>query len=325
MWTDVAEFNRRVSGGKSSGEKAAQNPPSTALQLVSHADENDDWRPVNVDEEMNDVEAGPSTAVPTARDRLSQVKLHLKQNKENLRRTQARGSSPAPRSFIDPQMNAQRVRWSQGSQVSGVTAPRTSQISRGKRPVLVDDEDVEVSEDEGFEQDQRTVDVQRKRMEAPTDSRRSIIVHSPKRHRFQEPPRIAEELPDSEEEEQVAAATARSQVPSSNYREVNEISKNLSRLNPPKPQNRTKWSPLEDDRLISLIQEVGCSWARIKKLDVAAGNILALRDQVALKDKARNMKFDFLKAGVRLPENFEAVPLNARQKAKLRELGVPDV
>ena len=103
------------------------------------------------------------------------------------------------------------------------------------------------------------------------------------------------------------------------------MSKNVSRLNLPKPQNRTKWSPAEDDRLISLIEEVGCSWARIKKLDADSGNILELRDQVALKDKARNMKYDFLKTGVRLPDNFEGVTLSSRQKEKLRELGIQGI
>jgi hypothetical protein len=186
---------------------------------------------------------------------------------------------------------------------------------------------VEVSEDEGFEQDQRTIDVQKKRKDAPISSRRSVIVHPPipDRARFPKRPRVTSERLASEEEDEPDAIASMSHVPSSNYREVNQISKNLSRLNPPKPQTRKKWSSLEEEHLISLIQEVGCSWARIKKLDEEQRDILALRDQVALKDKARNMKYDYLKAGVHLPDNFNNVALNARQKAKLRELGIQDI
>ena len=274
---------------------------------------------------MDDMEPGPSATALTANDRLSQLNLYSKRNKENLRRIQPPSPPAAPHSFIDPQTNAQRVQWSQETQLV-TNAPRASQVRRGKRPVPADDEDLgEVSEDEGFEQDLRTVDIQRKRKAAPTTSHRSVIVHSPKRARFQERPRVEKQRLRSEEEDSLDAATARSQLPSSNYREVNQISKNLSRLNPPKPQRRTKWSSLEEDQLISLIKVVGCSWSRIKRLDEERGNILVLRDQVALKDKARNMKHDFLKAGVQLPENFEGVTLSARQKEKLRELGVQDV
>ena len=322
LWPAVAEFNRRVSGANDSDE---QNPAPTAPQLVAHTGEDDDWRPLNVDQEVDDVEPDPTTMAPTASNRLEQVKLHLKRNKENLRRIQSPGPSSVPRSFIDPQANAQRVRRSKGTQLRETSAPRASQISRGKRPVPASDEDVgQVSDDEGFEQDHRIVDVQRKRKEAPTSSQRSVIVHSPKRPRLQTNQQIAEERLDSEEEDELDTSTAINQVPSSNYRKVNQISKNLSRLIPPKPQNRTKWSPSEDDKLIALIEEVGCSWARIKRLDADSGNILKLRDQVALKDKARNMKFDYLKAGVQLPENFEGVTLSARQREKLRELGIED-
>jgi len=323
LWPAVAEFNRRVSGAKTIGK---QKPASNAPQFAAHAGEDDDWRPLNVDQDMDDVEPSFSTTDPTVSERLEQVRDHLKRNKENLRRTQVPRQSSAPRSFVDPQANAQGVQWSQGTQLGGTSAPRASQIGHGKRPAPAIDEDVgQVSEDEGFEQDQRTVDVQRKRKEAPTSSHRSVIVASPKRSRLQAIPQIAEELPDSEEEDELDTSIATTQVRSSNYREVNQMSKNVSRLNPPKPQNRTKWSPAEDDRLISLIEEVGCSWARIKKLDADSGNILELRDQVALKDKARNMKYDFLKAGVLLPENFEGVTLSSWQKEKLRELGIQGI
>ena len=47
---------------------------------------------------------------------------------------------------------------------------------------------------------------------------------------------------------------------------------------------------------LDLITQYGTSWARLKKEDGRDGKteFLGDRDQVALKDKARNMKLDFL-------------------------------
>jgi hypothetical protein len=61
------------------------------------------------------------------------------------------------------------------------------------------------------------------------------------------------------------------------------------------PQRRRQWTPEETDSLRKLIEEVGTSWAKIKKRDDNGAKVLKDRDQVALKDKARNMKFDMLK------------------------------
>lgn len=326
MWPHVAELARRVSGAKDNGEIATRQPASTAPQLTRHANEYDDWRPLNLDQEMDDMELGPSATAPTAIDRLSQVKLYSKRNKENLRRIQTPRSPIASGSFVDSQINAQRVQWSQGTQRRDKSQSKSSQIGYDKPLAPADDEEVgEVSDDEGFEQDQRTVDVQRKRKEVPKSSSRSVIVQSSKRARLHQRSRDAEKSHDPGEDDEPDVTNLMNKVPPSNYREVNQISKNLTRLNPPKPQTRTKWSTLEENHLISLIEEIGCSWTRIKKLDEERDQILVLRDQVGLKDKARNMKFDYLKAGVQLPDNFEHVALNARQKAKLRELGVPDI
>ncbi|KAK5260750.1 hypothetical protein LTR40_003571 [Exophiala xenobiotica] len=52
------------------------------------------------------------------------------------------------------------------------------------------------------------------------------------------------------------------------------------------------------------------------------GPLLQSRDQVGLKDKARNIKLDFLKARRRLPRGFERVSIGDRMLNKLRELGI---
>ena len=63
------------------------------------------------------------------------------------------------------------------------------------------------------------------------------------------------------------------------------------------PQKRTPWSQHETERLIELVEAHGTGWAAILKIDEnhPEGALLQRRGQVGLKDKARNMKMDFLK------------------------------
>jgi hypothetical protein len=85
-------------------------------------------------------------------------------------------------------------------------------------------------------------------------------------------------------------------------------------------KSRKRWTIEETGTLINLITQYGVSWAQIKKFDEANGNILADRDQVNLKDKARNIKFDILKMRQPLPPNFDLVTLSATMKAKLEAM-----
>lgn len=77
-----------------------------------------------------------------------------------------------------------------------------------------------------------------------------------------------------------------------------KMAKELARLNTAarakkKTQSRKAWTDLETEMLINLISEHGTSWKLLKDKDV--GKVLVDRDQTALKDKARNIKFDYLK------------------------------
>ncbi|KAJ9632600.1 hypothetical protein H2204_007904 [Knufia peltigerae] len=90
-------------------------------------------------------------------------------------------------------------------------------------------------------------------------------------------------------------------------------------------QVRRGWTEAETHRLIELVELVnGPLWVRIREEDFAHadGPELRNRDQVALKDKARNVKMDFLKARRRLPAGFEKVSIGNRMVGKLRELGI---
>ena len=85
--------------------------------------------------------------------------------------------------------------------------------------------------------------------------------------------------------------------PMSQYRIANTMSKErkvLKQRTKP-PQTRTAWSEEETNQLLLLIEEHGTSWTRLMAKDNKAGGFLQARDQVALKDKARNIKVDYLR------------------------------
>ena len=81
------------------------------------------------------------------------------------------------------------------------------------------------------------------------------------------------------------------------YRLANSKAKERVALRPKKTQTRNPWSEEEINRLLELIDDHGLSWSLLKKLDHLHkdGPVLQDRDQVALKDKARNIKLDYLK------------------------------
>jgi hypothetical protein len=62
-----------------------------------------------------------------------------------------------------------------------------------------------------------------------------------------------------------------------------------------KPQKRRAFSQEEQDQLIQLVEKYGCKWSDLEKNQISKGSPLYGRDQVALKDKARNIKFTLLK------------------------------
>jgi hypothetical protein len=107
------------------------------------------------------------------------------------------------------------------------------------------------------------------------------------------------------------------------------------------PQQRSRWTEVEVERLVELIEDYGVSWAYLLMMDGehSEGAVLQQRDQVSLKDKARNMKISFLKyvflstvldirmltlgrAGAQLPNNFEHIPLGNRLIGMLDVQGV---
>ncbi|ETN45793.1 uncharacterized protein HMPREF1541_09626 [Cyphellophora europaea CBS 101466] len=88
-------------------------------------------------------------------------------------------------------------------------------------------------------------------------------------------------------------------------------------------QERKAWTMQEETALIDFIGVYGPAYSKILKADNEEPvKYLQHRGQVQLKDKARNIKFAYLKAGDSLPAGFGAVSIGAKMVAKLREMGI---
>jgi len=71
------------------------------------------------------------------------------------------------------------------------------------------------------------------------------------------------------------------------------------------------------------MENYGTSWARIKQADERMDEpLLGERSQVQCKDKARNMKLDFLKAEVPVPGFLEGVTISKAHREMLRGRGI---
>ena len=151
------------------------------------------------------------------------------------------------------------------------------------------------SEDDGFQKDSRSGFSQhRNPLKSKSRDQALSSTKSSKRPRAiqSESVELGEERSNAAQPQSNVGPPSQSQI----YREINRQSKTATALNAPKPvQSRQAWSKEETQRLIELIEEYGTSWALLKRKDEIDGNILERRGQVALKDKARNMKFDYRK------------------------------
>ncbi|KAL8760789.1 MAG: hypothetical protein Q9184_003048 [Pyrenodesmia sp. 2 TL-2023] len=155
------------------------------------------------------------------------------------------------------------------------------------------------SSDEDFQEDTRAVTQPRRPKPSPKASRSGADSQRSAR-RPQEAPQNRDtggfnDLEDVLGIHNSANAPAPSQI--DNYRRVNALAKRQTAMRPKRVQTRTPWSQEETERLLDLIAEHGLSWSLLKKMDRnhPNGQLFQTRDQVALKDKARNIKADYLR------------------------------
>lgn len=231
-----------------------------------------------------------------------------RQQKENLGRQPNTAASPTarrPRAFIDPQDDAEQITTfdTQASQTQR-PGPSGSRNAAGKRPAPARADDV--SDDEGFTQDTREVPMSARRRSAfrpaiPSPNKRVRLVEpirSPSGSApLREPTRG---VPGSVHEAgpQTASQDARVQE----YAEQKQImaTQTAPAMRAPSnraryPQGRERWTVEAEFWLEKLICEHGWSPAFIKGIDAEGENLFEGRDQVAIKDKARNMKITMLK------------------------------
>ncbi|KAI9785658.1 MAG: hypothetical protein M1816_008281 [Peltula sp. TS41687] len=229
------------------------------------------------------------------------------------------------RYFNETQENAQRIRFDDSESDEQTPRPveRARQMSRTQ--VAEDDEETEVE----FQSDARPVD----------ENRRKVSRRRPRRegNASNKSPRQAERRagdvdgtqqdqtqPTDEEQTDGEGPTDENQEPLDriDHARVNRVAKTtVAAQNAHRVQVRRPWEEAATSRLIELIEneKYGTSWSKIEKLN---DPLLEGRGQVALKDKARNIKLDFLKAKIALPVKFEDVRLNRNQVQILRDLGI---
>jgi hypothetical protein len=78
------------------------------------------------------------------------------------------------------------------------------------------------------------------------------------------------------------------------------------------PQRRTFWPDEDVVKLISAVSEYECAWSTIEAKMVTHFSVP--RNQQAIRDKARNLKVDFLKADLVLPAGFDNIALGKKER-----------
>ncbi|KAL8892833.1 MAG: hypothetical protein Q9215_000197 [Flavoplaca cf. flavocitrina] len=220
----------------------------------------------------------------------TQETLNAESNKENV--AVPIGSEPAPSSQLDLRREA--------SKQKKPFPKRIAFDSQESEQADVRESPSDISEDEGFQTDTRRVASSKSLNTARRNDTDSANGRSPpKRARTGRERRVAVEGDNIADFVQrhnaVNAPPPASQAEI--YQLANSKAKERVALRPKRTQTRKPWSVEEIDRLLELIEEHGLSWSLLKKLDHAHrdGPLLQERDQVALKDKARNIKLDYLK------------------------------
>ena len=244
----------------------------------------DGWRPQEADDEDDEpLPALEMEEVTLDRILAARDQNEAESNKENIVETQTNLQPPSgQRRLIDRQENATRVAWE--SQDTG--------SNQNASPADLDEED-------DFQQQQPTVNATSRRSLKSSNKRTAT---EPPRSQGPSPKKVRIQAANGARAQSIAqdrqSSRPSSRPPASQVEEylaANAAAKERKAWQVKPPQVRKGWTEEETERLLELIEEHGTSWALLKNEDFAAGEILQSRDQVALKDKARNMKLDYLK------------------------------
>jgi hypothetical protein len=226
-------------------------------------------------------------------------------NKENLpSNSDSRKAIHKAKSLLDPQPGAEKYVWNPDSQDS-VAGPSTMKRSRQARA------DSEETEDQGYQEDRRLPDPNRRGNAPPARPRTPIEEEEEEEEEEKDedeedeaPPQKRAKVHQSDNRSAAPQASARrgpaDEEESSGedrpppFSQISIAARNSAaraRLPTHKTQRRTPWSEYDTELLTSGIETHGCSWSTLSKLL----EFEVERDQVALKDKARNLKVSYLK------------------------------
>lgn len=162
-----------------------------------------------------------------------------------------------------------------------------------------------LSEDEGFQDDRcdpkparragNNVPKASKSMKTQPSPRNRARYESPRRRRAGSDGNDNPRRRRSEDDEEFGDEN-REPVPSQSYSQIHNAALKTLAMNRPRiSQSRVLWTEAECDILVELVGQYGNGWSDISKSEDARDFLDEKhRDQGALKDKARNMKVDYL-------------------------------
>lgn len=254
------------------------------LPNLSEPQPDDDWQPQDGNDEPLQPDPEENLRQTTGQAFARRAQRQAESNKENIGVSMSQqehlpGVARKPR-LIDPQVNAQRLLWDE-----------SQELNRNSQPSQM----VDASQDEGFQTQHVPADIVQRRKSKPAPKRSAPQPpmperSSPKKARTQEVSRTSR--PDVVRDQMNVEP---SPSPMDEYRAANSSAKTMKAFQPKPPQTRKPWSEEETETLLALIEQHGTSWSLLLAEDKSEGMILQSRGQVALKDKARNMKMDYLK------------------------------
>ena len=244
----------------------------------------DDWRPQVTDAEEDQDPSILASHLDSEAEKIDRVlalraQHDAESNKENIAEPQT-DLHPfgEQRRLLDRQENATRVSFDTQESISNANASQS-----------------DIDEEAGFQEQTSPANVASRRSLKPSNKRTATEVarsqgFSPKRVRILESNK-AHALNIAPERQLSGPPASQLEV----YMAANVFAKERTAGQTKRPQVRRPWTEEETERLLYLISQYGTSWKQLKEQDLVMGNILESRDQVALKDKARNMKMDLLK------------------------------
>lgn len=294
-----------------------------------HAAENDDaeTRVSRSNRGSRPVDKGKRRALPLAEEDVVQLRAR-QANRVPRPVKKGKGSIPP----VGDEAGAMQVRASHGNREPkpvergiGRAPPPPAPVESGIQFRIDDDDEVDVEEDvekdeEGEEEDDFGHDARADNEERLKKSRRNLdstgaasTARAGASARASKSPVRSSEQYNAAQQQMVPHRGPRQRTPTdadesdeeprksdSQVARVNRLAKDVARdrytrnsaPSAPKRQIRATWGSDESDLLVKMVGEVGCRWATIRDMREP---LFRGRTDVQLKDKARNIKFDYLK------------------------------